>query len=790
MTKYILLFTFLLGTVWLSAQQNHEQEMYSKVRINLIGKDIRQLARLGLEVDHGHLHPGKFLENDYSLGELQQITDAGFEYEVIIEDVVAWYQDRNRQALEIRGEQNCGGSQGGVTDFPVPENFEYGSMGGFLTYQEMLGNLDAMRTQYPDLISEKAPIEGFETIEGRPIYWLQISDNPDQEEAGEEQIFYNAVHHAREAASLAQLIYYMWYLLENYETNDEVKFLVDNTAMYFVPCINPDGYIYNETIAPNGGGLWRKNRRQNADGSYGVDLNRNYGYEWGYDDIGSSTDPSSNTYRGTAGFSEPETAAIKSFCEAHNFKITLNYHSYGNLLIYPWGYSDQLTADSTLFKNMAAAMSRENNFFAGTGSQTVGYTVNGDSDDWMYGDRNIFSYTPEVGTTGFWPTQPEIIPICKTTTLQNLTAAWLLHGVGILSRGEVKDLSTLNGFCHYNIQHYGLNSADVTVSLSPITSNVVAVGSQANYTLDDLENIQDSISYELSPSIGVGELVKIEIAVDNQSVITKDTISFVFNSEGDVEFEDDLTTGGAWTTSGTWEVTPNEYYSAPTSMTDSYGTSYDDNQTNSITQQEPVLIDGEVVTANLTFYAKWDIETGWDYVGVALLKNDEDPQYLCGQYTKNGNSNQLEGEPIYDGTQSEWVAETIDLTGLIEDGDNVRFMYVLVSDQAISADGFYFDDVKLNITYEGAVNTQNIALNQWDVEVAPNPTSDRISIKSNGVAENTTMVIVDVLGRQIVQRDLLSMDTVIDVENWNKGVYFLQLKQGGYVVDVKKIIVE
>ena len=72
----------------------------------------------------------------------------------------------------------------------------------------------------------------------------------------------------------------MWYLLENYATNADIKATVDNTELFFVPCVNPDGYVYNQTTNPNGGGMWRKNRRNNGT-SFGVDINRNYGYNWG-----------------------------------------------------------------------------------------------------------------------------------------------------------------------------------------------------------------------------------------------------------------------------------------------------------------------------------------------------------------------------------------------------------------------------------------------------------------------------------------------------------------------------
>ncbi|HMP31616.1 MAG TPA: M14 family zinc carboxypeptidase, partial [Saprospiraceae bacterium] len=92
--------------------------------------------------------------------------------------------------------------------------------------------------------------------------------------------------------------------------------------------------------APNGGGMWRKNAYKNAAGTVvGVDLNRNYGYKWGYDNEGSSINPASETYRGPSAFSEPETQAMSSFVTDHNFKLCLNFHSHGNFLIHPWGHT-------------------------------------------------------------------------------------------------------------------------------------------------------------------------------------------------------------------------------------------------------------------------------------------------------------------------------------------------------------------------------------------------------------------------------------------------------------------
>jgi carboxypeptidase T len=214
------------------------------------------------------------------------------------------------------------------------EGFGYGSMGGFFTMTEVYARLDSMFALYPNIITQKFSIGT--TVQGRPIYVAKISDNPNVNES-EPQVFYNSLIHAREPQAMMTVMYYMYYLLENYGTDPEVTYLVNNREIYFQPIVNPDGYEYNRTTDPNGGGMFRKNRKLNSDGSYGIDLNRNFGYMWGYNNSGSSNIPSDETYRGTSAFSEPETQAYRDFVNSKNFKTTLNYHTYSNLLLYPWG---------------------------------------------------------------------------------------------------------------------------------------------------------------------------------------------------------------------------------------------------------------------------------------------------------------------------------------------------------------------------------------------------------------------------------------------------------------------
>ncbi|MDH4035628.1 MAG: M14 family zinc carboxypeptidase, partial [candidate division Zixibacteria bacterium] len=188
--------------------------------------------------------------------------------------------------------------------------------------------------------------------------------------------------------------------------------LIDTREMWFVMCVNPDGYYHNEVIAPGGGGMWRKNRRLNADSTYGVDLNRNYGYAWGYDDQGSSPVGSSETYRGTGPFSELETQALRDFVISREFVISLQYHAHGNLLLWSWSYNlGEFTPDEPVFRAIFDSARAWNGY---TGGSDALYTVNGGANDWNYGEQTLknknFSYTVEVGTQEdyFWPSVDRI----------------------------------------------------------------------------------------------------------------------------------------------------------------------------------------------------------------------------------------------------------------------------------------------------------------------------------------------------------------------------------------------
>jgi hypothetical protein len=303
------------------------------------------------------------------------------------------------------------------------------AMGGYKTLDELNAYLDDLVAAYPDIVSAKLNLG--ETVEGRPMWAVKISDNPNVEENDELEILYTAAIHAREVITPEVLIHFMDYLTENYPSDPEVAWLVDNRQMWFILCVNPDGYYYNEFTNPDGGGLWRKNRRDNGDGSFGVDLNRNFGYEWGHDNGGSSFYPGSETYRGTAAFSEPETQHIRDFVEAHNFIISIFFHSSGNQVLWPWCFERTYTPDNPAFAAMGDSIKAWNNYQTGT-TPDILYMVNGGSDDWLYGEQTTknktLAMTFEVGPT-FWPAVNLIDSLANLNLQPNLFLARILDSV-------------------------------------------------------------------------------------------------------------------------------------------------------------------------------------------------------------------------------------------------------------------------------------------------------------------------------------------------------------------------
>lgn len=266
-----------------------------------------------------------------------------------------------------------------------------GVNGAYHSYAELERELFALEDSYPSLASVSRIGE---SLEGRNIYALKISDNVGLDE-DEAEVLFIGCHHAREWISVEIPFLLGKNLLTNYETDSRIKSVVDQSEIWIVPLLNPDGLEYSIHFYR----YWRKNRRDNGDSSYGVDLNRNYGYMWGFDNQGSSHNPNSEVYRGAEAFSEPETQAIRDFFLERNFQSMISYHSYSQVIIYPWGYTTGPTSQDQLLAQIAATMSgliQSVNGNVYEYGQGILYLTNGDATDWSFGVYGIPSYTIEL----------------------------------------------------------------------------------------------------------------------------------------------------------------------------------------------------------------------------------------------------------------------------------------------------------------------------------------------------------------------------------------------------------
>ncbi|MCK4495810.1 MAG: zinc carboxypeptidase, partial [Candidatus Aminicenantes bacterium] len=268
-----------------------------------------------------------------------------------------------------------------------------GINGAFHSYKEIEQDLLAIESAYPNLARV---IDIGDSLENRNIYALKISDNVQMEE-DEAGVLFLGCHHAREWISVEVPFLIGKYLVENYATNSEIKELVDQSEIWIIPLVNPDGLEYSIHFYR----YWRKNMRDNGDGSYGVDLNRNYGFKWGYDNAGSSPIPFSGTYRGKSPFSEPETQAIRDLFTQKNFQALITYHSYSQVILYSWGYTKEPSYNNGLLANLAKEMSAlmepvNGRLYEYGQAGDFFYLTNGDTTDWSFGVYGIPSYTIEL----------------------------------------------------------------------------------------------------------------------------------------------------------------------------------------------------------------------------------------------------------------------------------------------------------------------------------------------------------------------------------------------------------
>ena len=660
-------------------------ETYDQVRIwsEDTGATIIQLLEAGIDPEGMNVRPDIYIDVIVDSREKAFILDQGMMSEDIILNLSEYYASR----LEQTGTRELG----------------FGSMGGYLTFIEIVSYMDSLHSRYPDIVSSKISIG--QSHEGRDIWAFKISDSPGSED-GDPEVLYNSLIHAREPAAMMTLMYFVTELVEKYNQDPVMTYLVNHREMWFIPVINPDGYVYNEFTNPNGGGMHRKNRRPGCTSSPGVDLNRNWGFQWGYNDIGSSPDSCSATYRGYSEFSEPETQAVRDFVLNHDFQLVFNYHSYGNLLIKPWGYdsSQELPiADNMIYDELGWELVSDNDYLYGTGAETVGYEVNGDAVDYMYGDLGVINFTPEVGTWeqgGFWPSPDVIFNLAENNLSMNVHLAgcagsWVVIEAFALEEVDVLEMNDiLSGELTVRNKGVGVAGENVILRmLSPDSSIIpsiseIDVSGLASQASLDFGN--DDFSFQIAA--GSGELATLMLSIEVQGEIAQiDT--FTWNvGRPDTVFIDDFEHDLEQWTSDSWGSTTSAF-EGNLSMTDSPFGDYTPLSTTMVTLNQPVDLRGYPYP-EWSFDARWDIEIYYDFCQVlASLDNGDTWIPLEGNYTVPGNGStvQPQGEPGYHGLQG-WTHETISLEQF-SSVESLLLGFKLMSDNFYEGDGFSVDNL-------------------------------------------------------------------------------------------------
>lgn len=707
-----------------------------QVEVPLTGPtDLERLLRMGMDIPYVNPKSG-FAHLIVEDTQLDKLTQAGFTYTVLDYDLAATF----RRFFKI-------------------------GFGPYYTFAEVEARLQDLVNTYGPAGLIDDTIIGY-SIEGRPIYAFKVSDNAAVDE-NEPVVFLNGVTHAREPIGAYITLEFGAWLLDHYATDPEIQWLVDNREIWIVPVVNPDGFVYNESSD----GYWRKNKRDNdGDGTFsesvdGVDINRNYGFMWGYDDVGSSPDPSSNTYRGTGPFSEPETQAIRDFVNGIQPSIALNYHSYSNLLLFPYGYANGVYApDDALFRAMAVEMTRANGYTYGTPWEIL-YTANGAADDWMYGDTThprVLAFTPEVGEAFWQPDTSTIVEQFNENLPMNL---FVTRAVGpylqvdtvlvpsqpfqpgdtVTLQMRVKNLY-VGGAATATVQMDSAACAafptPASLSIGPFpdtgwVSVPMVVGDttgSARYTLNGTF-VQGTFLQPFTTTVYLG--------TPSQSTLLQ---------EG---FEGGLTwmTGG---TGGNWAAA-SPGATGSLSLQDSPGGNYGNNWDTYV--QTTVDLTG-YDQARLIFTHRYEIENGYDFAYVQVSSDGNIWTTLA----------------TYTDTLGTWQSDTLDISSVVGGVAFLRFR--LVTDYSVTYDGWYVDDVRVEAASYGDPACPTTSVAERSSLPSLRLTAGRGYLALEAPRPTSLWVKVhDALGRQVLSRRVMA--PVRLPFHAPPGVYFYEVQSTG-----------
>ena len=704
---------------------------FYKMKVRIFAPDtkstINQLTQKGID-DIVSAKPGIFIDAIISNKEETILSSMGLSYKILIPNLTKRWNE-----MDIKGRY---------------------AFGPYYTYWEMKAELDSIHNEFPNLTTAKYSI-GTST-EGNEQWAMKISANPNVNE-NEPSFIIIGVHHAREPISCNVTVDFARYLCENYNSDPTIHWLLDNREIYIVPVENPDGYIWNSDSSSDG--MWRKNKRDNNNNGVfdtdadGVDPNRNYTYNWGYDNNGSSPDSSSETYRGPSAGSEPITQNMMNFISSNpNINIIMNYHSYSNLLLYPWCYTSSPTPDSATFNYIASNSVIYNGYTPGQPGNIL-YNTNGDAMDWGYGDAGRFTFTGEIGESFYQP-YPETIATQEAENFPMLIFMTKASGPYVYPesialnnlKGDVTPGQTYSVTAFLRNTGVSGNATNVALKLESNDPYVAITSPTASYgtmTPIELKSNTDDLRFYVTNDCPLGHVIKINfITYFNGTEITT-SHNFATGDADTVYFWDFESGTTGWNLESPWALTTASSHSSSHSLTDSPGGNYS-NYANVSATLDNLDLSG-ITNLNLSFYHKYSIESGYDYGHVEIKKGNDDWNSL-GMFT---------------GDQSSFTKTSYNLDGYDTASVSIRFR--LTSDSYVTEDGWYLDDVlisgftepsNLPPTAPMAVSPDNDSLNGTVVLKCLNATDP----------ENNTLTY-----KFFVYSDSLLTDTIFESSYINEG---------------------
>ncbi|NQX77436.1 M14 family metallopeptidase, partial [Gilvibacter sp.] len=682
--KAITFVMALLVSTGLLAQETAKRVVLSNVtaEVSKMLVDNGVDLRCGVTHDHDASSGHDVLKLELLPTELKTLDRLNIPYMVLIDDLYAHYEEVAAKDLPLAKAQlaqmkavqaeriAAKGSVSSTTqdsflqytgsseiDWAIPTNFNLGaSFGGCLTVDEVMAELDEMRTLFPGLVSARADASptgettygntlGSATFAAQTIYYVRMTSDQASAEGSKPAMLFTSMIHSREVSSLMSNIYFMWYLLENYGVDNRVTELLDNNEIYFIPVVNPDGLRWNEVITPSGGGLQRKNLRVNAgdsgstssgNTSRGVDLNRNFDYFWGTAGSGSSGTPSSDSYRGPSAFSEPESRILRDFMlydgpdagsdPDRDFQTVLMNHSFANSIPHPYGgIPGNVTGRENEMHAWHAEMTRYNRYVSGA---TIFTPANGIADDWMVGGaadgngstgsgQNILGTTPEHGGTGFWPSSTDIVPIAQRAVRIYMSSIYYGGKYAKFHDMTQSDVTSLNPTLTFGIERVGQTASDFDLVVTPGTN---MTGSAVTLNANGLGISGSSAWTNLTTPVSLDTYIQaddtftytISLRNDDGNVIYEAEIEKVYNPT--VLFSDNPDTDSLtnWTATGAWNNSSLNGFTGTRSLRSSSTIPYTNSSNGTLTSGVIDLsTSGESV---IQFYTKYDIERNFDYV--------------------------------------------------------------------------------------------------------------------------------------------------------------------------------